>query len=146
MQNDSGYSGDVDVETVWQDLARSESGVLVDVRTRAEWNFVGTPDLGGLGKEPVFVEWQHFPDGRRNEQFVEALRAELGRRGADQAAPLYFICRSGGRSAAAAAAMTQAGYANCYNVAGGFEGPHDANRHRGTVEGWKARGLPWTQG
>ena len=43
-------------------------------------------------------------------------------------------------------ALTQAGYAACYNISDGFEGPHDKNRHRGSTAGWKARGLPWVQG
>jgi rhodanese-related sulfurtransferase len=42
--------------------------------------------------------------------------------------------------------MTQAGFKTCYNVAGGFEGPPDPDRHRGKVDGWKAVGLPWIQG
>ncbi|HZF36618.1 MAG TPA: rhodanese-like domain-containing protein, partial [Candidatus Angelobacter sp.] len=63
----------------------------------------------------------------------------------DREAPIFFLCRSGARSRAAAMAMTQAGYARCYNIANGFEGNHDAERHRGKAAGWKADGLPWTQ-
>jgi rhodanese-related sulfurtransferase len=60
-------------------------------------------------------------------------------------APILFICRSGGRSRAAAAALTAAGYRRCYNVAEGFEGNPDPERHRGKTGGWKAAGLPWVQ-
>jgi len=41
--------------------------------------------------------------------------------------------------------MTAAGYRRCYNVAEGFEGNPDAERHRGKTGGWKAAGLPWVQ-
>jgi rhodanese-related sulfurtransferase len=77
-----------------------------------------------------------------NPQFIE----ELAAAGVDKGAPILFICRSGGRSRSAAMAATAAGYRTCYNVAGGFEGPHDPSRHRGGVDGWKALGLPWVQG
>ena len=49
------------------------------------------------------------------------------------------------RSAAAAKAMTAAGYSTCLNVADGFEGPLDAQAKRGASAGWKAAGLPWRQ-
>ena len=42
--------------------------------------------------------------------------------------------------------MTALGYARCYNIAEGFEGDKDGAGHRGTVNGWKVRGLPWVQG
>ncbi len=79
------------------------------------------------------------------EDFAAQLAAELAARGVSKDAPLYFICRSGARSRHAAVAMADAGFTQCFNVAGGFEGPHDPERHRGQVEGWKAAGLPWTQ-
>jgi rhodanese-related sulfurtransferase len=58
---------------------------------------------------------------------------------------MLFLCRSGARSRAAAMALTAAGYTSCYNIAEGFEGNPDAERHRGTTGGWKAAGLPWAQ-
>ena len=72
--------------------------------------------------------------------------AELANRGVTPDQTTLFICRSGNRSAAAAIAMTAKGFTRCYNVAEGFEGPLDADKHRGTLGGWKARGLPWVQG
>ncbi len=146
MQGSVGaYAGDIDAVQTWQRLEDSRDAILVDVRSRAEWAFVGLPDLSSLGREPVMIEWQHFPGGARNEGFVDALAEELKARGAAADTPIYFICRSGGRSAAAAAAMTAAGYRQCFNVAGGFEGRLDENRHRGALEGWKAAKLPWVQ-
>jgi rhodanese-related sulfurtransferase len=126
-------------------LADNPKSVLVDVRTRAEWSYVGLVDLSSLGKQPLLVEWQRFPDGQPNAGFVTELATQLEAQGADRTTELYFICRSGVRSLAAAQAMLRAGYPRCFNVAEGFEGPLDAQRHRGSRTGWKAEGLPWVQ-
>jgi rhodanese-related sulfurtransferase len=56
-----------------------------------------------------------------------------------------FLCRSGARSRAAAAALTRIGFEKAFNVAGGFEGDLDGEGHRGAITGWKAAGLPWRQ-
>jgi rhodanese-related sulfurtransferase len=147
----SGQNGDravdnVGVEATWQRLASRPGSQLIDVRTRAEWTYVGIPDLGPIGKRAVLVEWQTFPDQTVDPRFVERLAGELKAVGAHLDDDLFFICRSGGRSLAAAKAMAEAGYQACHNVAGGFEGPLDDDRHRGSVGGWKTAGLPWLQG
>jgi rhodanese-related sulfurtransferase len=134
------------VEETWARLKRDSDAVLIDVRTNAEWAFVGLPDLSSVGKSPVQVEWQEFPGDRPNPAFVDHLAEALAAIGANKDSELFFICRSGGRSLKAARAMTVAGYSRCRNVADGFEGPLDPNRHRGALSGWKARGLPWVQG
>ena len=136
------YAGDVDATEAWEKLKADPAAVLVDVRTQAEWNFVGVPDLAEAGKEAVLVEWQVFPTMGVNPNFVSTVRDAVP----DSDAPIYFLCRSGARSKSAAIALTREGYAHCYNISAGFEGPHDAGRHRGTTDGWKARGLPWMQG
>jgi rhodanese-related sulfurtransferase len=137
----AGYAGDVAPTTAWKILSEHKDAVLIDVRTRAEWNYVGLPDLDGLAKKPALLEWQVFPSMQPNPEFVAALSGAL----TDKAAPLLFLCRSGARSAAAAKAMTAAGYSTCFNVADGFEGPLDAQAKRGAAGGWKAAGLPWRQ-
>lgn len=137
---------DVSPRDTYDKLATSSDAVLVDVRTRAEWTFVGLPDLSGIGKRVVTVEWQTFPDNGVDPAFTERLSRALAEIGAHHATDLYFICRSGGRSRMAAEVMAAAGYARCHNVGEGFEGPLDADRHRGTVGGWKAANLPWVQG
>jgi rhodanese-related sulfurtransferase len=136
----------VSVEEAWQRLKREADSVLIDVRTGAEWAYVGLPDLSSIGKRPVLVEWQDFPGNRVNQAFVARLAEALAAIGANTNSELLFLCRSGGRSLSAARAMAAAGYARCRNVADGFEGPLDPNRHRGTLGGWKAKGLPWVQG
>jgi rhodanese-related sulfurtransferase len=135
------YAGDVSAEEAWKAIQADPDAVLVDVRTQPEWAFVGLPDLSGAGKQPLLVQWQAYPSMQVNPQFAQQVEAAGGAPGKK----LYFICRSGARSRSAAIAMTQAGFGQCFNVAGGFEGGHDAARHRGAREGWKASGLPWVQ-
>ncbi|MEM9317755.1 MAG: rhodanese-like domain-containing protein [Pseudomonadota bacterium] len=131
----------------WDLLKQEKGSVLVDVRTQAEWTFVGVPDTSSLGRAAVFVEWQHWPSMSPNARFVEDLDAELAGR---QATALLFLCRSGVRSMAAAQAV-EAAYATkgvdvgCINVSAGFEGDLDARAQRGSQGGWKKEGLPWRQ-
>lgn len=139
------YRGDVTPQEAWVGLSASADAVLVDVRTLAEWNYVGVPTLDSIGKTPVLIEWQSFPDGRQSPDFLSALDAEMKARGLGKDVPIYFLCRSGSRSRAAARAATQAGYSNCFNIGSGFEGPLDGNRHRNALEGWRAANLPWSQ-
>jgi len=141
----TGYAGDVAPRETWNELVRHPAAQLVDVRTVAEWNFVGVPNLAPLGRKTVFCEWQHFPSAP-NPEFVQEVVEGLKQTGYRPGAPLFFLCRSGARSRAAAIAMTEAGYCPCFNVAEGFEGGLDSERHRGQQEGWKAAGLPWVQG
>lgn len=135
------YAGNVSPSDAYAGLRADADAVLIDVRTTAEWSYVGLPDLTQIGKPVIFVEWQHFPDGTLNESFVDELRSA----GVSKGVPIYFMCRSGVRSAAAARAATSAGLGPAYNVSDGFEGPLDQDGHR-VVTGWKAAGLPWRQG
>ena len=126
-------------------LQNERDAVLVDVRSKPEWQFVGVPDLSALGKDALLIEWQTYPTMQRNVDFASALKAELAGNAVPDDAPLLFLCRSGARSQAAAAAMAAAGHPRCYNITGGFEGPPDGEHHRGQVAGWKALRLPWAQ-
>jgi rhodanese-related sulfurtransferase len=125
----------------WEALRREPQAQLVDVRTEPEWNFVGLPDLGAAGKQVVLIPWQVYPSMARNEKFADHLREA----GFTSEHHIYFLCRSGQRSYAAAQAAQAAGFPRAYNVADGFEGAVDANGHRGVAAGWKAEGLPWRQ-
>ena len=136
------YAGDLSAKKAWDLLSENPKAQLVDVRTDAEFAYVGSPDLSSLDKEVLYVQWKTFPDMDINPEFVNQVSSGC----VDKDAPLLFICRSGVRSLGAAEAMTAAGFRECYNVAGGFEGDRDAEGHRGTVTGWKADGLPWRQG
>lgn len=133
------FKGDMSPQQTWDALSEDDSAVLVDVRTRAEWTYVGGPDLSELGKEVIQVEWLTFPTNQPNTNFLAELTAQVQ---PDQ--PVYLLCRSGVRSKAAAALLAQHGYTT-YNIATGFEGPLNSDSHR-LVSGWKADGLPWVQG
>ncbi|HXD51348.1 MAG TPA: rhodanese-like domain-containing protein [Burkholderiales bacterium] len=116
-------------------ILQNQTGAkLVDVRSRAELDFVGR--VPGS----VEIEWKSYPGMRPNPQFVDQLKQQVP---AD--AVVMFLCRSGGRSHETAAAAAQAGYRDAYNVLEGFEGDRDAGGHRNTTGGWRARGLPWSQ-
>lgn len=107
---------------------------LVDVRTRAELDFVGRVPGG------AFIEWNSYPEGRLNAGFLSQLAETV-----EKDTPVMFLCRSGNRSHHAAIAATQAGWRECYNVLEGFEGDKDAEHHRNSVGGWRKAGLPWVQ-
>jgi len=126
-------------QQAWELLQADPNAVLVDVRTDAEWNYVGVPETTSIGRRTLFVEWVTYPTGAPNEDFVD----ELTKAGVD-GGPVIFLCRSGQRSIGAAEAATAAGLTPAYNVLEGFEGPLDADGHRGG-QGWRAVGLPWRQ-
>ncbi|MDD9922695.1 MAG: rhodanese-like domain-containing protein [Boseongicola sp.] len=139
--------GEVDPDAAWKILVEDPSSRLIDVRTRAEWGFVGVPDLEEAGQIPIFSEWSTFPDMSMNPRFVAEVSEALGGKQPDT---LLFLCRSGARSLRAAYAVAdhlgQSGWnGTCLNVAEGFEGDLDASGHRGNHNGWKARGLAWRQ-
>jgi rhodanese-related sulfurtransferase len=139
------YAGDASPEEAWEVLSSEPGAALIDVRTTAEWTFVGVPDLSGIAAPLVRAEWQTYPSMQVDPEFTSRLEEALAAAGSRPDSALFFLCRSGARSAAAARAMTAAGYSRCFNVAGGFEGMRDDAGHRGTVEGWKAANLPWVQ-
>ncbi len=115
--------------------------MLIDVRTDAEWAYVGSPSLVSVERPLLRISWQEFPGMEVNRHFVEQISAS----GAQKDQTLLFICRSGARSKSAAISCAAAGFTRCHNVAEGFEGDRNADGHRGEVSGWKKRGLPWVQ-
>jgi len=136
------YAGEVSPEDAYTVL-QALDGVLVDVRTVPEWQFIGVPDTTGTKGKLATISWKNYPDFSQNTKFADQIAALPG---VSKDTPLLFICRSGGRSLDAAVAMTAAGYSKCFNVSGGFEGDPDSDGHRGTTQGWKAKNLPWKQG
>ncbi len=107
---------------------------LVDIRTRAEWDFVGR--IPGAAE----IQFLSYPDNAPNGLFVHLIEGI-----ATKDTPLLLICRSGGRSHAAATHLAAAGYTRAFNVLEGFEGDKDASGHRNAVGGWRFAGLPWVQ-
>ena len=128
------FGASTPIETQFIQLNTS-SAFIVDVRTRAEWIYVGS--VPGS----VQIEWQSFPTGELNSSFLDQLQQNVP---AD--AYVLFLCRSGARSHAAASLASNAGFSKAINVIDGFEGDKDASGHRGNTAGWKFCGLPWIQG
>jgi rhodanese-related sulfurtransferase len=128
------YSGALTPKEAYEILQHAPGARLIDVRTRAEIDWVGR--IPGA----VEIEWVGYPGGQPNPHFSEQLRHQV-----DPEALVMFICRSGVRSNAAAVAATGLGYAESFNVLEGFEGDKDAQGHRSTVGGWRHAGLPWVQ-
>jgi rhodanese-related sulfurtransferase len=128
------YSGALTPAEAYEVWRNAPGAKLIDVRTRAEWDYVGR--IPGA----VQIELLTYPGNLPNAAFMVELADH-----ADKAAPVLFICRSGGRSHNAAMLAQQAGYTACYNVLEGFEGNRDVHGHRNTTGGWRAAGLPWTQ-
>ena len=144
-QSPVGYAGDILAVDAYALLSTDKSSMLIDVRTQAEWAYVGTPDLTALDKTALFLEWQTYPSMQVDGQFAARLETMLESAGFDRGASLLFLCRSGARSRAAAIAMTNAGWGPCFNVSDGFEGQLDQLSRRRSVNGWKTGGLPWIQ-
>ena len=138
---------DVNPTDTWTGLAEKPDSILVDVRTNAEWSFVGIPDLSSVNKQAILIEWSQFPTMTKNKDFASNLMDKLN---GSAPSDVYFLCRSGVRSLAAAALMVETFAAqgwsvNCINVTEGFEGDLDSEGHRGNLNGWRARGLAWRQ-
>lgn len=133
------YAGDLTPQEAYDLVRHQPDAVLVDVRTTAEWDRIGIPDLAEIGKEVALIEWERYPDGSINPDFATQLQEV-----AHDGAPVLMICRSGVRSVAAARAATAAGIGPAYNVLEGFEGVADAFGRRAT-NGWRVAGLPWRQ-
>ena len=136
------YAGDLTPLKAWKMLKNDASSELFDVRTDAEFSYVGRPDLSSIGKDIRLVMWVNFPENLVNPEFANEVKAT----GAEPFQKLLFLCRSGVRSRYAAEVMTAAGFPNCYNILEGFEGDKDERGHRGIIAGWKVADLPWVQG
>ena len=139
---DLDYAGDLAPKEAWELLKNDSDCQLVDCRTAAEWNFVGVPDLTQLEKKTFFIEWQTLPHMEKNNSFLQ----EINNSGVSKETKIILLCRSGARSRSAAEFLTNHGYKSCFNLSEGFEGVHDADGHRGNVDGWKKALLPWKQG
>ena len=127
------YAGSVPPAEAWA-LVESGRAVLVDVRSHEERKFVG------YVPGSVHVPWATGTALTRNPRFLRELEAKVGKNDV-----LLLLCRSGKRSALAAEAATRIGFTAAFNVSEGFEGDLDDSGRRGTVGGWRLRGLKWLQ-
>lgn len=129
------YAGALTPNEAAELLALAPGSRLVDVRSHAELELVGTLP------HAVHVEWQSWPGWVANAYFLAQLSQAT-----DPESLLLFVCRNGRRSHRAAMACAAAGRGGCYNVLEGFEGGLDkTSGHRACLNGWKHRGLPWQQ-
>lgn len=130
------YAGAVTPDEALALLKLDPQARLVDVRTRAELDWVGRPQVPD--GQYVHIEWVRYPGGVPNEQFLDQLKTQ-----ASPEAPVLFLCRSAARSKAAAKVAAEAGFMKAFDILEGFEGDKDAQGHRKAVSGWCFRGLPW---
>lgn len=127
-----GYAGDVSPQTACEWWQQGDA-VLVDVRSDAEREWVG------FVPGAVSLAWKQWPAMVLNEAFDQALKAAV-----PPGKKVMLMCRSGVRSIAAAKRATELGL-QAYNILEGFEGDADEHGHRGSIGGWRLRGLPWRQ-
>ena len=127
----------------WDIIQENPEAVLIDVRSRMEYEYVGHP------ANAIHVAWQEAPDWTVNPEFTHQVRKILADRKETaidiEATPVLTICRSGKRSLAAAQALTEDGFSTVYNIEQGFEGDLDGARHRSKINGWRYHNLPWEQ-
>jgi len=144
-QSGARYAGDMLSADAYGILAGDATSTLIDVRTQRRNGTMSACPISLPSARPRF-SWsgRHFRPCRSTKDLLHGFRP-LETAGVKRGAPLVFICRSGVRSRHAAIAMTGAGWAPCFNVSDGFEGPLDPWRHRSVIGGWKAGGLPWAQ-
>jgi rhodanese-related sulfurtransferase len=125
----------LDPRQTWAAITGNTGAVLLDVRDRIEFSFVGHA-LGAVN-----IPWKDAPDWKPNPNFVDEVRQRIP----NPETPIYLMCRSGQRSMDAAKALAAAGYRDLTNIDEGFEGALDEHKHRGTLGGWRFHGLPWQQ-
>ena len=134
---------DVSPREAFELVQSDDNAVILDVRSKVEFDYVGHP------QGAVHVAWQEYPDWQADADFAHKARLKLaeasGTANPESDLTVLTICRSGGRSRAAAQALLDAGFSRVMNISEGFEGDRDANRHRGTRGGWRFHGLPWEQ-
>lgn len=115
-------------------VAAHPHAAFIDVRTDVEFLLIGH------ALSSRCIPWIKEGEWEVNPRFIPDVMAV-----ADFDTPIVLICRSGTRSAAAAAALLMVGFSEVYDIDGGFEGESDACHHRSTCGGWRYYGLPWAQ-
>ncbi len=136
LERELPYAGAFTPNEAFEVLQRDSAARLIDVRTRAELDWVGRPAINF--SQYLHLEWMNYPSGAPNLAFINQLREMV-----TLETPLLLLCRSAGRSKLAAAAATRAGFTLAFDVLEGFEGDKDRGGHRNTTNGWRCRSLPW---
>ena len=131
--------------------------VFLDVRTRAEVQYVGFTDIADANI-PAYIlltdEWKPKKDGIHgaykkmyNPDFIQAVENFMKMNGKDKSTPIILMCQSGGRSPIAIRKLHKEGYEKVYFQVEGFEGnkaKEGLDKGKRVVNGWKNAGLPWS--
>jgi len=121
-------------------LQNNPQALFVDVRSKAEYKYVGFPE------NSILIPWIDDPDWEPNpEVFSDSVMQELDGRENLLNTEIILICRSGYRSNDALKCLENKGFTQVSHVASGFEGDLDENDHRGNLNGWRHDGMPWSQ-
>jgi rhodanese-related sulfurtransferase len=118
------------------ELANQPSSYIIDVRSIAEYVFIGHPEMAF---NIPFSFWnEELQKLVPNADFIADIKASFKK---DDV--LIFLCRSGGRSLNAAKKIVETGFTRVHNLTQGFEGKKDENGYR-TIGGWKNSGVSYT--
>ena len=111
-------------------IKQNPKSILLDVRTREEWDQIGKPDGDKIAIKTYFLSSQ-FQGRVINENFVK----EFENLKIDKNCEILVMCGSGNRSQRATELLSEKGF-KCLNVSDGFRGDG--------VEkiGWKNNQLP----
>lgn len=125
------------------DILRADKrAILLDVRSKMEFDYVGHPE-GSIN-----VPWQNPPNWQLNANFLDEVKLSVKQHVPDQQPEetlILAMCRSGKRSLDAATYLKESGFNKVINIVEGFEGDLDANKRRGNINGWRYHNLPWEQ-
>ena len=111
-------------------LKKNPKCVLLDVRTKEEWDTIGKPNGEKIGLKTYFLSIQFGNERIFNENFIQ----EFKNLKINQDKNILITCRSGARSQFAAELLTKENY-TCVNISDGFEGNQEN-------VGWKKCDLP----
>ena len=121
-------------------LQSNSQALFVDVRSKAEYKYVGFPE------NSILIPWIDDPVWEPNPvAFSDSVMQELDGRENLLNTEIILICRSGFRSNEALKCLENKGFTQVSHVASGFEGDLDENDHRGNLNGWRHDGMPWSQ-
>ena len=135
-----GYKRNLLPKMAIERLQSNPQALFVDVRSKAEYKYVGYPE------NSILIPWIDDPDWEPNpEAFSDAVMQELDGRENLSDTEIILICRSGFRSNEALKCLENKGFTQVSHVASGFEGDLDENDHRGNLNGWRHDGMPWSQ-
>ena len=111
-------------------LKKNPKCILLDVRTKEEWDTIGKPNGEKIGLKTHFLSIQFGEERIFNENFIQ----EFKNLNISQDHEILNMCRSGGRSQVTAELLAKENY-TCSNISDGFEGNQEN-------VGWKNCDLP----